>query len=131
MEYRENLDPQRIRVLDSLSTEKRDRLVDPCDSACNMRSSCERGAYPIDPNDPNIRSYYFEGITCAARIWRKKLAADSGMRGRGKRHNAHASLGRKSHAQRAKELGLAQPDLMVKRHIRDGRDIKGKGAGDE
>lgn len=121
----ENSDPKRKRILDSLSTQKRDPLVDPCDSACGMRTSCERGAYPIDPEDPNIRSYVFEGSKCEARIWRKSLAADSGMRGRGKRHNAHASLGRKSHAQRAKELGLAQPDLMVKRHIRDGRNIKG------
>ena len=119
-------DTQRTRIYSSDSLQSRDPIVDPCDTDCGQRTTCERGAYPIDPQDPNIRSYDPDPITdlCPHKIWRKSLAYTANMKGLGKRHNSHAAT-HKSHAQRARELGLAVPDLMVKRHIRDGHNIKG------
>lgn len=93
--------------------------------------TCERGAYKIElgPDDPNIRSYLPNADgSCDHKVMRRSvIEASQNMRGMGKVHNRHAKLDRKSHAQRAKELGLAQPDLMVSRHIREGRDIKKEG----
>lgn len=121
----QNLDPERERVLFSASTQVRDPQVDPCDTPCPYRMTCERGAYSIDPADPNCRSFLLEEDGhCASKIMRRSVVeAAQNLRGHGKKHNSHAQR-HKSHAQRARELGLAPPDLKVSRHIRDGRDIK-------
>lgn len=102
----ENKDPLRKRILHSASLETRDPLVDPCDSVCSMRRICERGAYAIDPKDPNCKSYIpiNGGLGgCNEYIPRRRLTSSMKM---GRRHNAHAQH-HKSHAQRARELGLA------------------------
>jgi hypothetical protein len=123
-------------------------------TACDIRISCERGRFLNAKEVESVELFNqgkTDGTTCPDFILRTELDAskDPDMvhrhsRKRGRRHNAHAppraaftgsqdlfgisltGKGKPAKKEPRPKLSIKRPDLMVSRHIRDGRNINTK-----
>lgn len=110
--------------------DKLDRWYTPCsNTACASRLACERGSvYDKGSANEGVAFQKNEDGSCDWFMIRKKLQDEGSTLRRkvtgGRRHNLHAAGSGYVKRPTPESLGLKEPDLMVKRHIRKGIDLK-------